>query len=101
MVRRGVVVLALVDIVLAVVTWARGPGTVYTVAQVDGGLAQHPRAWVGRTVTVRGTLAVAEGQNWVNGVVNGTWWSGCPVAGCSMGLPTDAPFHIILVAHGP
>ena len=31
-------------------------GPVYTVAQVQAGLARHPQAWVGRTVLVRGTL---------------------------------------------
>ena len=31
---------------------------VYTVAQVRAGLARNPRAWVGRTVLVHGTLVV-------------------------------------------
>ena len=31
---------------------------VYTVAQVRAGLARNPRAWVGRTVLVRGTMVV-------------------------------------------
>src|SRR2546423_15581034 len=31
---------------------------VYTVAQVRAGLARNPRAWVGRTVLVRGTMGV-------------------------------------------
>ena len=34
----------------------RGPG--YTVAQVQAGLARRPRAWVGRTVWVRGRAAI-------------------------------------------
>jgi hypothetical protein len=78
---------------VALVNGPKGP--VYTVAQVSAGLRQHPAAWVGRTVVVRGTLAVAEGQNWNNGVVNGMWWSSWPVAGTSLGFPTGAPLHII------
>ena len=33
---------------------------VYTVAQVRAGLARNPRAWVGRTVLVRGTMVVID-----------------------------------------
>jgi hypothetical protein len=32
------------------------PDRVYTVAQVRAGLALNPRAWIGRTVLVRGTV---------------------------------------------
>src|SRR5207237_4394068 len=103
MVRRGVVAVALagvgvvaavVGLVLAVVTPA---GPVYTVAQVAAGLAHHPRAWVGRTVTVRGTLAVVVDDDSVDpggGVGSSYCW---PTGTCIMGLPTDVPLHIFLV----
>jgi hypothetical protein len=104
MVRRGVLILlamVVVGIVLAVVTWARAPGTIYTVAQVAAGLAQHPRAWVGRTVTVRGTLAVVVDDNSADpggGVQSSYCWPGRT---CAMGLPTDVPLHIFLVGPTP
>ncbi len=38
-------------------TSPRAPGgPVYTLAQVEAGLSQHPQAWVGRTVLVRALL---------------------------------------------
>ena len=40
------------------------PGAVYSVAQVQAGLADHPQAWVGRTVRVRG---MAEPCPWWGG----------------------------------
>src|SRR5437763_12150825 len=97
-VRRGVVrlvalalagvgfVAAVGGLVLAVVTPV---GPVYTVAQVAAGLAHHPRAWVGRTVTVRGTLLVVVDDNSADpggGIGYSNW---APVPGMSMGLPTD------------
>ena len=36
-----------------------GGGPIYTVAQARAGLTRQPRAWVGRTVLVRGQLIVA------------------------------------------
>src|SRR5436190_8560365 len=110
MVRRGVVllvalalagvglVLAVVGLVLAVVTPV---GPVYTVARVAAGLAHHPRAWVGRTVTVRGTLAVVVDDNSADpggGVGSGYCWPG---SRCAMGLPTDVPLHIFLLGPTP
>jgi hypothetical protein len=108
MVRRGVVMLAValagvglavavVGLVLAVVTPA---GPVYSVAQVAAGLAHHPRAWVGRTVTVRGTFAaVVDDDSVDSGGVGGSYcW---PNARCVMGLPTDVPLHIFLVGPTP
>lgn len=43
---------------------AVAPGPVYALAQVQAGLADHPRAWVGRTVWVRG---MAEPCPWWGG----------------------------------
>src|SRR5437763_623205 len=110
MVRRGVVavlavalagvglVVAVVGVVLAVVTPA---GPVYTVAQVAAGLTHQPRAWMGRTVTVRGTLAVVVDDNSGDpgaGTQAGFCW---PVGTCRMGLPTDVPLHIFLLGPTP
>jgi hypothetical protein len=43
-------------VVLAAVHTQRAQGAVYTVAQVQAGLADHPRAWLGWTVRVRGLV---------------------------------------------
>src|SRR2546428_10235524 len=101
MVRRGVVVLVvmvLIGIVLAVVTWTRGPGTVYTVAQVAAGLRRHPRTWVGRTVTVRGTAVMVEWYTLAdaqNGVIG---QAGCIDAKhCSMHVPGNTGLDLFLV----
>jgi hypothetical protein len=103
MVRRGVVVVAalvLAGIGLAVVTWARGPGTIYTVAQVADGLRRHPRAWVGRTVLVRGTFtAVAYGSlTSASGYGQGAWGVG---GNGMLGLPTHQALHIFLAGSTP
>lgn len=45
-------------------------GPVYTVAQVQMGLARHPREWIGRTVRVRGTSYLL-------------WWEYASSAGAS------------------
>jgi hypothetical protein len=80
---------------------ARQPaGAIYTAAQVVAGLKHDPAHWAGRTVTVRGTLAVAEGLDWQSGVTSGMWWASWPGAGTKVSLPTGVPLHIILVAHG-
>jgi len=55
----GLAVLALVLLYAAVQIYdyvdVRGP--VYTMAQVRRGLRNHPRAWVGRSVLVRGIIS--------------------------------------------
>jgi hypothetical protein len=38
---------------------AAGPERVYTVAEVQRGLATHPQQWIGRTVLVRGVFLVS------------------------------------------
>jgi len=38
-------------------------GPIYTVTQVQSGLARHPQAWIGRTVLVRGTILGWAGTN--------------------------------------
>ncbi len=60
MMRRIVLVLAALALVVAIIM-ATGQrptpaGAVYTVAQVRAGLARNPRAWVGRTILVRGLV---------------------------------------------
>lgn len=53
------ILLALVPILLAV-AFRPGGGPIYSVAAVDRGLQQHPRAWLGHTIRVRGrAIAVA------------------------------------------
>jgi hypothetical protein len=49
---------ALVNGLAAVVRQDRGAERVYTVAQVTTGLAQHPAAWSGRTLNVRGRAVI-------------------------------------------
>jgi hypothetical protein len=61
--RRRTVVAALAVLGLAVVTGLavrqdHGGERVYTVAQVTAGLAQHPAAWSGRTLDVRGRAMI-------------------------------------------
>jgi hypothetical protein len=85
-------------VALAVVTWATRPGTVYTVAQVAAGLAQHPCAWVGRTVTVRGTFAAVVSGNPYGGIGFGS----CAGTGyCTMQLPTNVALNFFLVGPTP
>ena len=58
--RRIVLVLAALTLAVAIiVAMGHQPtpmGAVYTVAQVRAGLARNPRAWVGRTILVRGLV---------------------------------------------
>ena len=61
--RRVVRAIALVALALAVgvgiVATARGhTEPVYSMADVQAGLAQHARLWVGRTILVRGRLTI-------------------------------------------
>jgi len=59
---RLVLVLAILALGAALTVMATRPhaptatGPVYTLAQVEAGLSQHPQAWVGRTVLVRALL---------------------------------------------
>ncbi len=61
--RRGFVLLLLCGLglgVTGVLVFVERPSTdilpLYTVAQITQGLAQHPRAWSGRTLSVRGRI---------------------------------------------
>src|SRR3954454_24938818 len=61
--RRRTVVAAMAVLGLALVTGLilrqdHGAERVYTVARVTAGLAQHPAAWNGRTVNVRGRAVI-------------------------------------------
>jgi len=71
---------------------------VYSVAQVEKELTVHPRAWVGRTVLVRGTLVMAEGQGGWGNTWNNVWWANWSTVGGHPFVPSGVSFHIILVA---
>src|SRR3954451_25087299 len=70
-------------------------GPVYTVTQVQAGLARHPQAWVGRTVLVRGAMLV-----WL-AVSGRTGASALPCFGpCSMSVAHQSGLtasHVVLV----
>jgi len=51
---RGVVLAAVVSIVAILVTLLATAPPVYSVAQVRSGLLSAPKAWLGRTVQIRG-----------------------------------------------
>lgn len=86
-------------LVLAGIVWM---GTthdpVYSVAQVEKGLTIHPRDWVGRTVLVRGTLVMAEGQGGWGNTSASVWWGNWSIVGDHPIAPSGVSFHIILVA---
>jgi hypothetical protein len=70
-------------------------GPVYTVTQVQAGLARHPQAWVGRTVLVRGTAFGWVAASGTDGV------SALPCFGpCPLSLALQSGFtapHLVLV----
>ncbi len=72
---------------------------VYSVAQVEKGLTGYPRAWVGRTILVRGTLVMAQGQEgrWGHPGSN-VWWANWSIVGDHPLAPSGVSFHIVLVA---
>lgn len=45
--------LAVGGLIVLGVTWHAGAGQIYSVAQIEAGLRQHPARWLGRTVQVR------------------------------------------------
>jgi len=51
---RGIVLAVILSIVAIVVTFLATPSPVYSVAQVRSGLLSAPKAWLGRTVHIRG-----------------------------------------------
>lgn len=71
---------------------------VYSVAQVEKGLTVHPRDWVGRTVLVRGTLVMAEGQGGWGNTGSSVWWANWSIVGDHPIAPSGVSFHIVLVA---
>ena len=78
---------------------ARPAGPVYTVAQVVAGMAHHPRAWYGHTVTVRGVAVLVE---WAVQDQSEPDGYSCTEAGrCSLHVPTDRPLDVFLVAAVP
>src|SRR5438105_11098595 len=61
-------------------------GVVYTVAQVAAGMARHPRAWYGHTVTVRAKLVLVQWASMYDGSYTSTGQDGCTdPQDCSMG----------------
>ena len=92
-----------VGLVSIVAAQSLATGAVDTVGQVAAGLAHHPRAWVGRTVTVRGTLLmltydILDAYGRQTGYGAGTC-GGIPQ--CSMTVPTGARVHLYLVGQVP
>jgi len=100
MVRRiallalGVVLVA--GLVVAAVG-RRAPAQAYTVAQVRAGLAQHPAAWAGRTVLMRG---VAVESSWVTGPTSGEslfCFGSSRSQSCSLAAPNGATVYLTLI----
>jgi hypothetical protein len=70
-------------------------GPVYTVAQVQVGLQQHPIAWAGRTVGVRGMAAgVAFGSTYE------LYMCGIRPGACRASVPAHTVAHLLLVPNG-
>jgi hypothetical protein len=74
------------------------PVQVYTVAQAAAGLAQHPRAWIGRTVVVRGVAVVVVWPDSQGGVSARICPSYPP---CSMPVPPNTSVDLLLVDNMP
>jgi len=69
-------------------------GPVYSVAQVQAGLARHPSAWVGRTILMRGTIEMI---GWSTG--SGGSGDGCATPlSCVLHAPTGTTIHLFVVA---
>lgn len=105
--RSAWVGLALVTVIaiggaIAAVRAVTPSGPVYSVAQVAAGLLRHPRAWAGRTVRVRGDVAMLVEVS-PKGI--GTWSARfCSAQRCAMPYPIMYPgarLHVILVDNGP
>jgi len=97
-VTLGVVVgmVLLAGLVAAVVGHPTSPtGPVYTVAQVQAALQQHPMAWAGRTVRVRGMAgAAAFGSTYM------VYSCGPTPSTCTVGVPARTVVHLLLVPDG-
>jgi hypothetical protein len=75
----------------------RAPAQAYTVAQVRAGLAQHPAAWAGRTVLMRG---VAVESSWVTGPTSGEshfCFGSSRSQSCSLAAPNGATVYLTLI----
>ena len=66
---------------------------VYTVAQVQAGLARDPKVWVNRTVLVRGRIM--QGY-WMRGRVGFTWGLAEYCAATPSGCPSDSPPGLLI-----
>ncbi len=90
----GMVLLA--GLVAAVVGHPTSPtGPVYTVAQVQAALQQHPMAWAGRTVRVRGMAGgAAFGSTYM------VYMCGPTPSTCTVGVPARTVVHLLLVPDG-
>src|SRR4051794_4265179 len=73
------------------------PVHVYTVGQVAAGIAQHPQAWIGRTVVVLGIPVISE---WATN--SGVEANFCPsYPPCSMPVPPKTSVDLFLVDNMP
>lgn len=99
-------VVAVVGIVSIAVAGGDGHNIVYTLAAVQVGRTQHPRAWAGRSVLVRGRITVAYALQSRRGVI---WWLPTDCAAVSACLsdrqiravvPRGADLHLILRSEG-
>jgi hypothetical protein len=74
------------------------PVQVYTVAQAADGIAQHPRAWIGRTVVVRGVAVIVGWPDSLGGV-SARFCPGYPP--CSVPVPPNTSVDLLLVDNLP
>src|SRR5437588_7823977 len=89
------VALAAGAVLVFVVHSPAAAGPVYTVAQVQAGLARHPQAWVGRTVLVRGTTLGWVAASGTDGVSALPCFGPCPLPlALQSGLTAS---HLVLV----
>jgi hypothetical protein len=85
-------------------------GVNYTVSQVATALAHHPSAWIGRTVTVRGTIVLltayamedtSEGLDPPSLTVEQSFCVTITRATCRLTVPTHASVYLYLVDRLP
>lgn len=78
---------------------------IYTVAEVERGLAHNPGVWVGHTVRVRGDVVVLKSvSSRGGGPVGGGHVSLCALRRCALSyppMPPGARLHAVIVDHGP
>ncbi len=95
-VALGLVLIVLIAGAVTVVAERATPaGSVYTVAQVQAGLQQHPTAWAGRTVRVHGMAAgAAFGNTYM------VYGCGPTPSACTVSVPARTVVHLLLVPDG-